>query len=335
MRLLLALWACSSGSTGDAADPDRSPTDAGLHSAIPTTPTADTGGTPPPGHSAAHHSSAPHSAAHSAARVPTGDTAAPRPPDYRSPGPHAATRTRVTSSATSCRGGTVADRFEPDGVPSSTVVVLGHGFSGSRGDMVGWGEHWATWGLTVLVPDLCYSLPWNVDHVQNGEDMVALAADLAPGAPVLYVGYSAGGLSALVAASVDPASAGHLGLDAVDAFSIAGRYASGLPAASADLHAEPSACNSSGNMLPIYDREGLPTVRVVDADHCDWMWPVPAGCRLACAQGPQVASIDRSIRSLSTSWLLWRSGLDPSAAAWWTPGEAEWDTLVSDGWIVP
>ncbi|MCB9688054.1 MAG: hypothetical protein H6735_23640 [Alphaproteobacteria bacterium] len=302
---------------------------------MPTATTADTGAPVPTGGSGG--SGTAHSGTASThTGTPTTHTGTPPTPvDYAATGPHAAVRSEVTARDTSCRGGMRVIRFDPDGSPPSAVVVVAHGFSGSPGQVVGWGEHWASWGLTVLVPDLCHSLPWNVDHEQNGLDMVALAAELAPGLPPAYAGHSAGGLAALVAAATDAGAAAHLGLDAVDAFGIAGRTIGDLAAPAAQLYAEPSACNASNNMLAIYDAAGVPTVRVVGSDHCDWLRPADPSCALVCATGPRDPQIAPTIDRMSTAFLLWRTGLDVSAATWWTPGEAGWDDLVASGAIVP
>lgn len=290
-----------------------------------------------PGHTAAE-SPAPHSAAeadHTAVLAHSATHSAPDPlPTFREPGPFTFTTQDLTSAATSCPDQEVWV-YTPDGGPGTDVVVVAHGFGGRRGDMVGWGEHLASWGFTALVPSMCHARPLDVDHRQNGLDLVALAADQAPGQVPWYVGYSAGGLAALVAATEDPAAGGHLGLDMVDAFGIGAGAAPSLAVPAADLFAEPSACNSRNNGVPLYDGQGVPTIGVPGADHCDWMNPPLPACDLVCATGPDEPRIREAITTLATSWLLWQSGLEPGAAAWWTPGSEGYDTLLADGWITP
>lgn len=316
--LVLALVACT---------PDDPPAD-------------DVDGSTPPGHTAAAtHTGAPgaHTGApgsHTGGATPTGDTGPAPLPDYRTPGPYGVDTTDTASSATSCRsmGVTVST---PVGAPPGPVVVVVHGFAGQRADMEGWGTHFASWGFTALVPQLCHATPLDVDHRQNGLDLVALAADLAPGQVPFYVGYSAGGLAALVAATEDPGAGGNLGLDMVDAFGIGARAAPGLTVPAADLVAEPSACNSRNNGLPLYDGIGAPTLAIPGADHCDWNNPAQPSCARLCATGPDEPRIPQAIATLATSWLLWQSGLDPVGARWWTPGSDGYEQLVADGWITP
>jgi dienelactone hydrolase len=261
-------------------------------------------------------------------------TGLPALPEYRTPGPYAVDTVDTSSTATSCRSMAVTV-YTPVGAPVGPAVVVAHGFSGQRRDMEGWGEHFASWGFTALVPQMCHSTPLNVDHEQNGLDLVALAAALAPGQVPFYVGYSAGGLAALVAAAEDPGAGGNLGLDMVDAFGVGGRAIPGLTAPAADLYAEPSACNTRNNGVPLYDGVGAPTLQIPGADHCDWMNPYQASCAFLCATGPEETRIPQAIATLATSWLLWQSGLDAQAARWWTPGADGYEQLVTDGWMVP
>ena len=82
----------------------------------------------------------------------------------------------------------------------------------------GWPDlarHIATWGLDVATLDFRHSRLWAGHHDQNAADMVALVRHL-NAKRVIYAGFSAGGLSALLAAASDPASIGYLGLDTVD-----------------------------------------------------------------------------------------------------------------------
>ena len=314
-------WLAACGGDDTKTDDGTTPTTPAAHTGGPTdtetdtTPT-DTETTPP-----AHSGGGEH-------------TALPPLLDYRTPGPYSVDTLDTTSAATSCRPMDVSV-YTPVGAPGGPVVVVAHGFSGRRRDMEGWGQHFASWGFTALVPQMCHATPLNVDHEQNGLDLVALAADLAPGQAPFYVGYSAGGLAALVAAAEDAGAGGNLGLDMVDAFGIGARFAPGLTAPAADLYSEPSACNTRNNGVPLYDGIGAPTLSIPGADHCDWMNPTQAACAFVCATGPDEPRIPQAIATLATSWLLWQGGLDAQAARWWTPGADGYDQLVADGWMVP
>lgn len=229
-------------------------------------------------------------------------------------------------------------RFDPDapvGSGPEVIVILSHGFQGSPGQVIGWGPHYASWGLPVIVPRLCHATIFDVDHAQNGLDLVALAAELEPGARALYVGHSAGGLASFVAAAADPEAAGHLGLDTVEAFGTGAAVVGDVVVPVADLAGEPAACNSQGNAISLYQQAAGQVLRVVDADHCDYLNPPDLLCSLGCSAGPDTPSITPAIITLSTSWLLWRGGLDPDAARWWTPGEPSHDALIEQRWIQP
>jgi pimeloyl-ACP methyl ester carboxylesterase len=219
-------------------------------------------------------------------------------------------------------------RFTPGG--GGPLVIVAHGFSGSRGWMTGWGAHLASWGLDVVVPDLCHSTVFDADHERNGLDLIELAAEI--GGEALYVGHSAGGLSAYVAGAADPLALGHLGLDTVESSGVGAEYAP-IAAPAALVAGEPSTCNTQGNSLSLYTH--VDVLRVTEADHCDFTSPEQALCTFGCPEGGDEAWIDPAIVSLTTSWLRWRAGLDAAAAGWWTPGEAGYESLVGPGFVVP
>ena len=136
------------------------------------------------------------------------------------------------------------------------------------------GEHLASWGLRVATPQLCHSSVLDTDHEVNGDDMVALADALAGTAPVAYAGYSAGGLSALVAASSDTDSAALVGLDLVDSGSLGATYAPSVTAPTHGIVGTPSSCNTQNNGVPIVGSiAGALQGRVTEADHCDFEDP--------------------------------------------------------------
>mgnify|MGYP001195338108 CR=1 FL=1 len=104
----------------------------------------------------------------------------------------------------------------PIGLQNPPVVVLGHGFARGPDTMYGWADHLASWGVVVLLPTLChYNVFTGVDHEMNGKNMVELAEHYTQ-EPVVYAGHSAGGLAAIIAASIDETALGVLGLDATD-----------------------------------------------------------------------------------------------------------------------
>lgn len=249
-------------------------------------------------------------------------------PDLRMPGPHAVTTSEGSASTTSC---TMAYAIAaPRDVPDAPFVVLAHGFQGNHGSMVDWAEHYASWGLAVVTPDLCHATIADADHAQNGADLVALAAELGIASPI-YAGYSAGGLASVLAAAQDPAAIALVGLDMVDSGGLGAGVAAGIAIPAHDITSEPSMCNSTANGVPVFAAiEGSETVRVLEADHCDFQSPPDAFCGLCSAPNPghTTESIQSAIRGLSTAALLWRAGVDERGAHWWTPGGTWYDELV-------
>ncbi len=247
--------------------------------------------------------------------------------DYREPGRFAVVESTERFGGASCD--MTYDRYLPEGAQPDVLVVLAHGFSRSRGDVADHGRHLASWGLAVVAPDLCTSDVWNIDHDNNGDDLAALGDALSRGAPVVYVGHSAGGLATYLAAARSDAAIGQLGLDLVDSGDLA-RDAAPLAVPSFGLFGEPDACNAVGNGLPGY----ADAARITGADHCDFEAPTDALCTTFCPDGDgDDAAVRSVIRGLMTAWVLSVSGQAPSAADWVTPGGGVYEQLLAAGTI--
>lgn len=254
--------------------------------------------------------------------------------DYGLIGPYTYTTSTGTDNSGSCS--LAYSLMTPDGISDPQLVILGHGFMRSADNMVGWAQHFASWGFKVAVPSLCHSSIFDVNHAENGLDMVALATTL--GGNAIFSGYSAGGLSAVVAAASSPDAVGLLGLDATDGgFNDNSVYASGLTIPVMGLAGEPSLCNSENNGVDLYkNASGSMMLRVTEADHCDFEAPTDMGCEALCQGTNNQFSneeINSSILSLSTAALFWISTQDPEAAKWWTSGGEAYDSLISSGQI--
>jgi pimeloyl-ACP methyl ester carboxylesterase len=224
--------------------------------------------------------------------------------------------------------------YRPAELRTSAFVVLGHGFLSNLAAMRGWAERWASFGVPTAVLTFCNSGPFAGNHDRNAEDMVALARALHEG-PVVYAGFSAGGLSAYLAAASDARAAAYLGLDAVDSGSLALAAEPGLLVPSLFLMGEPSSCNAKNNMLPaIPERGGVTALRVRDAVHCYFMDPWNRACENVCGKvlPPEAAErIAATIRGLATAWLLEATGVRPGAAALVeaaAAGEGDWARRV-------
>lgn len=204
-------------------------------------------------------------------------------------------------------------RFEvhtPEGVDdrSRATLLLAHGFLRDLRHMRGWAAHLASHGVRTVVVSFCNSTPFDGRHDRNADDLRALAAVVAPdGAPVLYAGFSAGGLAAYLATASDARAVAYLGLDTVDSGALAASVAPPhVPALF--LAAEPSRCNADGNVVPL--AQGLPTAQLVPvrhATHCDFEHPTSRACERLCGrvEPPEAAAAIRgAVRALATAWVL-------------------------------
>jgi len=224
-------------------------------------------------------------------------------------------------------GGCVLDYSDhhPTEDPTAPLVVLAHGFQRSGAQMVGLADHLATWGLRVVVPDLCHSTFADSDPEANGEEMVELAASLQPTEAVAYVGYSAGGLAALIAASQDTRTSVLVGLDLVDNGPGAAAAAA-LTAPAYGMFGEPSACNSQSNGVAILQGASTSSLgRLTDADHCDFEDPTDATCLTLCENTS--ATVDQEtigavMRAMMTAPLMQHLAGFSDAAIWWHGEEA-------------
>lgn len=253
-------------------------------------------------------------------------------PDLREAGPYAVELDTGTAMLPGCSMG--YDLRAPAGLADAPVVVLAHGFQGNRQSMAGWAEHWASWGVRVVTPDLCHATIVDADHAQNGADLRALVAELSLPSPI-YAGYSAGGLASVLAAAEDPGATALVGLDMVDSGDLGAGAAASVGVPAFDLVGEPSMCNTTNNGLAVF--AAMPdgrALRVTEADHCDFQNPADFLCGLTCTGSNDQfddAAIQTAVLGLSTAAVLWQSGVEPTGAQWWTPGEHYYDLLAGLG----
>ena len=184
-------------------------------------------------------------------------------------------------------GRVVFDLYRPNGTGPHPLVIVAHGFWRSRGNMAGWGRHLAGQGFLTVVP----GLPAWADHERNGRAVSELigAVIATPPAPIDQarigvIGFSAGGLSTLLAAANDDRIKVWVGLDPVDRDSKGAQAAPRVKASAVILRAGPSRCNANGNASGIERGfAGRATVIVVaGATHTDLEWPTDWKARLAC-----------------------------------------------------
>lgn len=201
--------------------------------------------------------------------------------------------------------------YQPEGADAGPLVLIVPGFMRDQDRMRGWGDAIARRGLLAVTMDFCQPTAFDGKHAENARDMIALRDHLGAAAAI-YVGHSAGGLAALLAATQDPAARAMVLLDPVD-FARLGRAAAGrnrVPGLA--LLAEPGVCNLRSNMRGALARMAqVQTIAVTEATHCDFEWPPDALCRAMCDLGgpgrdKRIAS-ERQIRSRAIDFIeSWR-----------------------------
>jgi pimeloyl-ACP methyl ester carboxylesterase len=204
----------------------------------------------------------------------------------------------------------------PPGAPAP-LVVLGHGFMRDLSSMRGWAREWATRGTRTIVISFCNSSWFDGAHERNARDMIATARHIEPGdAPILYAGFSAGGLSALLAASQDERAVGYLGLDPVDSGGLAASVER-LRMPALFLYGEPASCNAENNMIPAMPETARRlALRIPYASHCDFENPYDEVCAGFCgAVEPEESGreIRRTIHALATAWVEAQLGAAPAS----------------------
>jgi len=210
----------------------------------------------------------------------------------RIPSPATPKRAATLSRQVSLTGKpVVVDFYLPDGVSNAPVVIIAHGFSRSRLNMVGWGGLLASNGFLVAIPDL----PAFTDREQNSRAINELLqvinkgeiiAQPKPTGGAALMGYSMGGLSTLLAASGNPNVRCWIGLDPVTAGSKGMKAAEGLSIPCAVLRAEPAAWNLQGNARRLTKALAGPFValRVKKATHSDPEDPTDSLAELLCGR---------------------------------------------------
>ena len=257
--------------------------------------------------------------------------------DYSQPGTFTTTSSTESISLTNCDGPMNYTSVLSSNNSNNTAVIA-HGFFRSSSNMIEWAEHLGTWGINALVVDMCHF----ADHQKNGLAIAELTSALGISSP-LFVGFSAGGLASLVAAStVNPQ--GVLALDPVDDMAGTGSTIYGqVNTTILGLIGEPSECNSQNNSIGLLQGvQATQALRVVDADHCDFEGPTDDLCQNgvlgfgACGNTQATFSDDLirdTIKGLGTAGLLWMSGLDNNASTWWTGNQ--YNTMLNQGQILP
>lgn len=217
-------------------------------------------------------------------------------------------------SVAGCRLDTT--RFQPQSPRTQVPVVLAHGFLRDQRRMEGLAVALADQGIPTVTLNFCNGRPWDGSHIQNGLDMIEVARHLGASS-VIYAGFSAGGLAALVAGRLDPKTRGVLVLDLVDSGGIGVGMARALDQPLIGLAGAPAACNAHNNGRAVFATAAKPLlISIAGASHCDFESPTDWLCESVCSgvdEGSPArrrAIIDTSVTVLSD--LLAQTGADRS-----------------------
>jgi pimeloyl-ACP methyl ester carboxylesterase len=125
-------------------------------------------------------------------------------------------------------------------------------------------------GIETACIKLKRSTLWNGNHTQNARDMVALRQSLG-WQNVSYAGFSAGGLSALIAASEDPACGKLVLLDPVNSDELGKDAASKIRIPTLAILGQPGPGNAQRNAATMLAAiPGCRIVEIPEATHCDF-----------------------------------------------------------------
>lgn len=202
----------------------------------------------------------------------------------------------------------------------AVAVIIAHGFLRDGDSMRGWAQAIADTGITAVTTDLCASASPGGQHADNATDLVALRRRLGI-ERAIYMGVSAGGLAALIAASQDAtATQGLLLLDPTNAGGPARSAASRVHAPTVALVSRPQPCNAWRNIDPaLRTLSDATIVRMGHVSHCDFEWPSDRFCRIACATwnaDPPAAAQSR-IRAIALSFVAAVARSDGESIARW------------------
>ena len=204
------------------------------------------------------------------------------------------------------------------------VIVLGHGFSQSKSQHTNQGLHWASRGFIVLIPNFA----GGSDHSRNADDLskcldwiVARNSDAASRyfhavrvARMGATGHSAGGMSALVAASRDARIRAVAPMDPVDNNNLGVNALASVTIPVAITYSEPSSCNANGSASVLLQAAPAAKrgIKIVGANHTDPQDPAGALSIFTC--GAANTTRQMLYRRYVTGWFEYYLKADPSYA---------------------
>jgi len=264
--------------------------------------------------------------------VPDGPDALGR--DYRELGAANVSSSKKTFTAAACNF--EYETFTPDAVASDVVLVIAPGFAlaaglgSTREALTPLAQHLASWGIVTHTVKLCTN-GGGIDHAKNGAAIAEFGETLG-GTRVVYAGFSAGGLGAMIAASQANNTLAYFALDAVDKDGLARAALDAIDAPTYALVGEPSSCNSDGNMRAQYEGRSTRVVKINGAQHFIFEGSACEGIKCALCNGGGAAEAT-AVRALMAAAVLSTSGVDAGAQSWWQTESAEWKSLADQGLV--
>ncbi|WP_295389093.1 alpha/beta hydrolase [uncultured Thiodictyon sp.] len=186
----------------------------------------------------------------------------------------------VFRSATGCLLDTT--RFQPRRPRTSDLAILAPGFLRDQRQLAGLALALAGRGIPVVTLTFCNTSAWDGRPIRNALDMMAVGRRLGATA-VVYAGFSAGGLAALIAGRLDRHAVGVVALDLVDAQGLGVGMARALDRPLVGLAGAPAACNAYNNGLKVFAVAPRASVTPIPwASHCDFESPTDWLCESLC-----------------------------------------------------
>ncbi len=166
------------------------------------------------------------------------------------------------------------------------TIFVSHGFLRSIKNMEGWGEIFAYHGYTTILLEFIQSTVIQGNHDKNAFDLLELSNSISSKSQHIFLGFSAGGLSSLIASSKDDFAIAYIGLDPVDNRNLAKDYIRNLKMPSLFLWGEPSSCNAENNLKhSLYfnkDHSLFVQKDINYASHCHFEKPYDSFCGKLC-----------------------------------------------------
>ena len=199
--------------------------------------------------------------------------------------------------------------YQPADPQTRTSIMLGHGFLRDQDNLVGLSRALANHGIPVVTLNFCNMRLWNGNHESNALDMRALAQKLGLSEDIIYGGFSAGALAAVLAANDDTRAI--LALDLVDQNDLGLNAIRALQTPLIGVSGPASSCNANGNGAALFTSRAQPSlsdlITIEGASHCEFESPSNWLCEIACGdedneqddERERAAIIEKTIDSLS------------------------------------